>query len=90
MDTVYAPDAAPDLEPEVVHWQPRYKTHEQREAELRIAVGFAIAALGALAIGALAIGALAVGRMSVGDARFRRLEIGDLGVGRIRRLRRAF
>jgi len=41
-------------------------------------------ALGAIAVGALAIGALAIGRLSVGRARFRRVEIDELVVRKLR------
>ena len=39
--------------------------------------------VGAVAVGALAIGAVAIGRLAVGQARFRRLEIDELVVGRL-------
>jgi hypothetical protein len=44
--------------------------------------------VGALAVGAVAIGAVAIGRLSVGKARFRRLEIDELVVGRVFERRR--
>lgn len=90
MTTTYSPDLAPDLEPPVVRWQPRHPTQDQRELQLRIAVTLGAAAFGALAVGAVAIGVLAVRRLGVGHGRFRALEIGDLRVGRLRRMRRPF
>jgi hypothetical protein len=47
-----------------------------------LAVG-ALAA-GALAVGALAIGALAIGRLEIRQARFRKLEVDDLTVRKLR------
>ena len=41
-------------------------------------------ALGAIAVGAIAIGALAIGRLSVGKARFKRIEIDELTVRKLR------
>jgi hypothetical protein len=41
-------------------------------------------AIGSIAIGALAIGALAIGGLAIGRARFRRLEIDDLVVRKLR------
>lgn len=41
-------------------------------------------AIGALAVGALAIGALAIGRLEIRQARFRKLEIDDLTVRKLR------
>ena len=84
--TTYAPDLAPELEPEVVHWQPPHPPHAR--AHLLSAEGataLALVALGALAVGALAIGVLAVGRLSVGRGRFRVLDIDELNIGRLRR-----
>ena len=89
MTAVYSPDVAPELTPGVVHWQPR-PGYVRRAFEQRIALAIAVGAVGALAIGAVALGALAIGRLSVGRAHIRRLDIDDLGVGRIRRLRRPF
>lgn len=91
MSTTYSPDIAPELEPEIVLWQP---TGHRRAGGPPIASLGAVAVLalaaGAVALGALAIGALAVGRLDIGRARVRRLDVDDLGVGRLRRLRRAF
>lgn len=86
--TTYSPDVAPELEPEVVHWQPPVRAGGWRgvdrgrgvgaEAVLLLAVG--AATVGALAIGALAVGVLAVGRLAIGRASFKRVEIDELVV----------
>lgn len=39
--------------------------------------------VGALAVGALAVGTLAIGNLVVGRARFRRVDVDELVVGRI-------
>jgi hypothetical protein len=48
------------------------------------ALALAALALGALAVGALAIGFLAIRRLEVRSARFRRLEIDELVIRRLR------
>ena len=87
-------DAEPN--PEMVNWQP---THHSLRAGLDDELGGALkvapagalglvvlgsAAMGAFAIGALAIGALAIGKLFVQDARFRRLEVDELVIGKVR------
>lgn len=47
----------------------------------RVAVGAFM--VGALAVGALAVGTLAIGNLVVGRARFRRVDVDELVVGRI-------
>ena len=89
------PDEPETLPEEIVHWQPN---HRAALAETRGAVAQGASAtgssvvgalaMGALALGAVAIGALAIGRLSVGTARFKRLEVGDLVVRRLRVLER--
>lgn len=82
-------DAEPN--PELVRWQPSHKPDAVQTGGPRlspatalgvIAIGSAIA--GAVAVGALAIGALAIGQLAVGNARFRRLEVDDLVIGKVR------
>jgi hypothetical protein len=83
----------PEILPEeIVHWQPGHRRlvgPQPNVAARRLAVG-AVAvgavAVGALAIGALAIGSLAIGRLVIGRARFRRLEIDELVIRRVRPL----
>lgn len=73
--------------PELVHWYPagrRFGLPMPGSPQALTAAALAATALGAMAIGALAIGALAIGRLAVGSARFRRLEIDDLVVRRLR------
>lgn len=84
----------PDVLPEpIVDWQPTHRGNARGGvaaggvAAGGVAAGSGVMlalAVGALAFGAMAIGALAIGRMSVGSARFRRLEIDELVVGRVR------
>lgn len=92
--TTYSPDIAPELEPEVVHWQKptarsggwRGLTGRGRAAgaDSLILVGIGAMALGAFAVGAAAVGALAIGRLAIGKGYFRRLEIDELVVHRVR------
>ena len=92
--TTYSPDIAPELEPEVVHWQPSQARAggwrglpggaRAASADSLILLGVAAGAFGALAIGALAIGALAIGRLAVGKGSFKRLEIDELVVNSLR------
>jgi hypothetical protein len=87
------PETLPE---EIVRWQPTHRPVGLGQAHGAVAQGAAATgtgligalALGALAIGALAIGALAIGRLNVGTARFKRLEVGDLVVRRLRILER--
>jgi hypothetical protein len=80
--TQYSPDVAPDLEPDVVHWQPTHRsagspsTTQDRYALGALALG--ATAVGALAVGAAAIGVLAIGRLFVRRGRFHTLEIDHL------------
>ncbi len=90
MTVVYSPDAAPDLQPGVVRWQPRPPAYERRAAEQKLALLAAATALCVVAVGVVAIGALAVGRLSGGGVSVRRLHIDHRGPGRGRRLRRPF
>ena len=86
--TTYSPDVAPDLEPEVVHWQPTHDAISPPVAEgWRALAGLALAAVavGALATGAAAVGVLAIGSLKVGRARIGRLEIDELVVRRVGR-----
>lgn len=91
--TTYSPDVAPDLEPEVVHWQPPLRTPggwrglpggRAASADSIILLGIGAVAFGAFAIGAAAVGALAIGRLAVGRGYFQRLEIDELVVNRFR------
>ena len=87
-------DAEPN--PEMVHWQPthhgvRSGLDDELGGALKAAPASALGlvalgsvAVGALAIGALAIGALAIGKLFVQDARFRRLEVDELVIGKVR------
>ncbi len=63
---------------------PRHHAH--RHSTPAIAALTAVA-MGALAVGTLAIGYLAIGGLAVRNARFKRLEIDELVVRRIRRAR---
>lgn len=56
--------------------------HVSRAAIGKVALG--AFAIGAVACGAAAIGALAVGRLAVRRARFGKLEVDELTVGRLR------
>ena len=47
------------------------------------ALAFGALALGAVAVGAFAIGRLSVGRAAIREARFGRLQIDELSIGRI-------
>ncbi len=65
-----------------------YSRHDLHAERLSVSVGtLSIAALafGALALGAFAVGYLAIGRLNVRQARFGRLEVDELVVGRVRR-----
>ena len=73
--TTFSPDVAPELEPEVVHWQPPLRTPGSWRglagappvgAGAILLLGAGMVAVGALAIGALAVGALAIGRLAIG------------------------
>ncbi len=87
-------DSAPN--PDLVHWQPTHRPHGSVLSDVEQArpafspagalglVMLGSAAMGAVAVGALAIGALAIGRLAVGDARFRRLQVDELVIGKIR------
>ena len=76
----------------IVRWQPNHPTMHGGVAAggaaaggVAIGSGLALAfPLGAVAVGAVAIGALAIGRLSIGSARFRRVEIDELVVGRLK------
>ena len=89
-------DEPETLPEEIVHWQPTHRPYGLAQAHLGVAQGASATgssiigalAMGALALGAIAIGALAIGRLSVGTARFKRLEVGDLVVRRLRVLER--
>jgi hypothetical protein len=52
-----------------------------------MAIALGAFALGAFAIGALAVGYLAINKLAVKDGRFKRLEIDELVVRRVRRAR---
>ena len=90
--TTYSPDVAPELEPDVVHWQPPLRAGGWRglpggraaSADSILLLGVAAVAFGAFAVGAAAIGALAIGRLAVGKGSFRRLEIDELVIHRVR------
>jgi hypothetical protein len=56
---------------------------DRRHASALPAAAVAALALGAVAIGFYAIGRLAIGQLVIGRARFRRVEIDDLTVGRL-------
>jgi hypothetical protein len=89
-------DEPESLPEEIVHWQPTHRPYGLAQAHGAVAQGASATgssivgalAMGALALGAIAIGALAIGRLSVGTARFKRLEVGDLVVRRLRVLER--
>jgi hypothetical protein len=89
-------DEPESLPEEIVHWQPTHRPYGLAKAHGAVAEGAAATggsiigalAMGALAVGAIAIGALAIGRLSVGTAKFKRLEVGDLVVRRLRVLER--
>jgi hypothetical protein len=89
-------DEQETLPEEIVHWQPTHRPYGLAQAHVGVAQGASATgssivgalAMGALALGAIAIGALAIGRLSVGAAKFRRVEIGDLVVRRLRVLER--
>lgn len=77
--------------PEMVHWQPTHSPDGSGSRSLPVSpagalgiVALGSVAVGAIAVGALAIGALAIGRLAVGRASFRRVEIDELVVGRVR------
>jgi hypothetical protein len=53
------------------------------------AAALALTALGAAAMGAAVIGALTIGRLVVGTARFRKVEIGELVVHKLKVLETA-
>lgn len=79
-----------DPNPELVHWQPTHSPDGTAASPVRLSpagalglVGLGSVVVGAVAVGALAIGAVAIGRLAVGQARFRRLEIDELVVGRL-------
>ena len=80
-----------ELPEEIIDWQPTHR-RSLGMARAGIATGGAAAllttvgalAIGAFAIGAVAFGAVAIGRLAVGSAKFRRLEIDELVVGRLR------
>ena len=90
MTVVYSPDVAPELQPGVVRWQPRPPAYERRALEQRLALTAAATALAVVALGVVALGALAIGRLSRGGPHIHRLDIDQLGFGRVRRLRRPF
>lgn len=85
-----------DPNPEMVRWQPAH--HSVRtgpdidrtgliRADAASALGFVVlgsVAVGALAVGALAIGAVAIGKLFVHDAHFRRLQVDELVIGKVR------
>jgi hypothetical protein len=80
-----------DPNPELVRWQPSHRPDLVQGAGARVSPATALglivmgsAAAGALAVGALAIGALAIGHLRVGNARFRRLEVDELVIGKVR------
>ncbi len=86
-------DPAWDTEPnpDMVHWQPTHAPDGGAGRSLPVSAAGALGivalgsvAVGAIAVGALAIGALAIGRLAIGRASFRRVEIDELVVGRIR------
>ena len=89
-------DEPETLPEEIVHRQPAHRPYGLAQAHGAVAQGASATgssivgalAMGALALGAIAIGALAIGRLSVGTARFKRLEVGDLVVRRLRVLER--
>jgi len=89
-------DEPETLPEEIVHWQPTHRPYSLGQAHGAVAQGaeatgtgiIGALALGAFALGAIAIGALAIGRLNVGTARFKRLEVGDLVVRRLRILER--
>ena len=92
-------DEPEELPEEIVHWQPTHRpltTVHGAEALGASATGSSVVgalALGALALGAFAIGALAIGRLGIGrmivrNARFDRLDVGQLTVKRLRVLER--
>jgi hypothetical protein len=79
-----------DPNPEMVRWQPIHAPDGAPSTGSRLSPAGALGVIalgstvvGAVAVGALAIGALAIGRLAVGHARFRRLEIDELVVGRL-------
>lgn len=53
------------------------------------AAALALTAIGAAAVGAVAIGALGIGRLLVGTAKFRKVEIGELTVHKLKVLETA-
>ncbi len=80
-----------DPNPELVRWQPSHRPDVVQATGAKVSAAGALglialgsAAAGALAVGALAIGALAIGRLMVGNARFRRLEVDELVIGKVR------
>lgn len=87
--TTYAPDTHPDLEPDVVHWQPTHRGVLQQPVGVLTPTALAAVAglaVGAMAVGALAIGALVIGRLTIGRARLHVLDIDQLNIGAIGRL----
>jgi len=58
-------------------------------AKFPMAIALGAFALGAFAIGALAVGYLRISRLVVTDGRFKRLEIDELVVRRVKRARPA-
>lgn len=89
-------DEAETLPEDVVKWQPTHRPVGLGHAHAAVAQGASATgssivgalAMGALALGAVAIGALAIGRLSVRHARFGKLVVDDLTVGRVRILER--
>jgi hypothetical protein len=82
-------DAEPN--PEMVHWQPPHRPDRIKGAAATLSAGGALGlvalgsiAFGAVAVGALAVGAVAIGRLAIGRASFRKLEIDELVIGRVR------
>jgi len=63
---------------------PRHHAHHHSPPAI---AALTAVAMGALAVGTLAIGYLAIGGLAVRNARFKRLEIDELVVRRIRRAR---
>jgi hypothetical protein len=83
-------DEQETLPEEIVHWQPTHRPLAQAQGAVAhgaSATGSSIVgalALGALAVGAVAIGALAIGKLVVRNARFDKLEVGELTVKKLR------
>ncbi len=80
-----------DPNPEMVRWQPTHAPDGGKGLPLTLSpagvlgvIALGSALVGAVAVGAVAIGALAIGQLAVSRARFRRLEVDELVIGKVR------